>query len=676
MRIYTLVLLVCFVAACSGAPSDGAPGAGGAEDSNGAPDLGPFYDVEHVWMSPAKLRLAVGEQATIEADARDAAIEEVDNPDILWRSTDPAVARVDQQGVVEAVGAGQAVIEAVADGDTGRCEVEVYEPLESVAIAGVDDTFRPGVVVEPVLQLTGVLGNELDPDDWAPNWSSDDDQVLEHLGDGRFAALRPGVTEIAVVVGGKSAAARVEVGGYADLQIRLDAERWRVHRGETLEITASVLGPGGEIELDHVAVNWESEAPSLLEVDAAGLATGLATGKALGTVSVRASAHGASAERDVLVVGVYSSIDSGRRHTCGIYDIYTVCWGLNLRGQLGTGDLTSRAVPTLVVGGHRFTSVSAGGDFSCGLDADGRAWCWGANEHGQLGDGTRSRHTEPTAVQTHVKFVAITAGFQHACALDLAGNAWCWGSGADGRLGIGHTDDSVTPSPVVGGLRFRAIDAAEHTCAITTDGQATYCWGNNDYGEIGATPKFTFASTDLASSAEPWVVTQSRSFEQVRAGDDFSCALADDGEIFCWGSNVDYQLGRTIYSSGGDVITSFRSVSWPVSLHEDPVSYTAVSAGYHPCAIRDGKPYCWREDFHGDPTSPGFVPVTEPTRLRGLAEASAITGGYKFTCALDEEGYAYCSGWGVDGELGSGSMQEYVWGSFVPVVLPTVESSQ
>src|SRR5213594_3801560 len=37
----------------------------------------------------------------------------------------------------------------------------------------------------------------------------------------------------------------------------------------------------------------------------------------------------------------------------------------------------------------RFTSVSAGEEFTCGLAQEGRAYCWGSNEVGQLGDGSK-----------------------------------------------------------------------------------------------------------------------------------------------------------------------------------------------------------------------------------------------------------------------------------------------
>ena len=61
-----------------------------------------------------------------------------------------------------------------------------------------------------------------------------------------------------------------------------------------------------------------------------------------------------------------------------------------------------------------FTQISAGGDHSCGLRADGSAVCWGGNYFGGA--------TAPTG-----SFTQISAGWDHTCALRADGSAVCWG---------------------------------------------------------------------------------------------------------------------------------------------------------------------------------------------------------------------------------------------------------
>jgi alpha-tubulin suppressor-like RCC1 family protein len=71
---------------------------------------------------------------------------------------------------------------------------------------------------------------------------------------------------------------------------------------------------------------------------------------------------------------------------CGIdtqMDAY--CRGDNTYGQLGTG--LPPGLPAIVVGGHQFLSIGAGGRHTCGVATAGALWCWGSNDKGALGIG-------------------------------------------------------------------------------------------------------------------------------------------------------------------------------------------------------------------------------------------------------------------------------------------------
>lgn len=650
---------------CSGSPdgSEQILDAGGADTG----DTGP--SVAKIWMSCSDLRLAYGDTAQVDADPRDRWEAPVEDAAVEWRSSDDTVVTVDQSGRAEAVGVGEADIEAAVGDVVGSCHANVYEPVDTAEIISPDAPLRPGERAQAELRVTGVLGHQLDPNDFDVNWWSDDEDVLVHRDGAEFVALRPGASQITAFIDGVHAKKIVEVGDYADLVIRLIAERWQVHEGESMQVRAKVFGPGGDVALPHVDVQWTSDDASIASITD----DGTVTGHTLGRTEVIASAHGSSRAAAMTVIGTYSDLDAGRRHVCGIYSGIAVCWGADADGQLGDGEHTSQPRPVPVGGGHDFVDIAAGDDFSCALDTDGRAFCWGANDHGQLGDGTHAPHATPVAVATDTPFEAITAGFAHACALDADGEAFCWGRGDDGRLGTGVYADAAAPTAVAGDHRFAAIDAGEHTCAVIAGSGEPWCWGDNEAGEIGAMPKITPADSDGTGQSAVPLRASSRQFASVRAGDDFSCALTDDAQVYCWGDNHDDQLGRTIYSDfGGGVVTILSEVSWPEPLHQSRVDYIALDAGYHPCAIRDGAPYCWREDFHGDPTASGHVSVPSPVRLTGIHEARQITTGYRVSCAVDALGDAYCSGWGTEGVLGHGSLEEYSRRAFVPVSRPAL----
>ena len=200
----------------------------------------------------------------------------------------------------------------------------------------------------------------------------------------------------------------------------------------------------------------------------------------------------------------FSSISTGGYHTCGLdSDGNAYCWGRNDYGQLGTGDDTaSYNIPKLVVQGDRgagvtFSSISSGFYHTCGLGSDGNAYCWGRNDYGQLGTGddTASYNIPKLVVQgdrgSGVTFSSISTGGNHTCGLTSDGNAYCWGNNGGGRLGTGDDTASYNiPKLVVqgdrgAGVTFSSISSGfYHTCGLGSDGNA-YCWGRNDYGQLG-----------------------------------------------------------------------------------------------------------------------------------------------------------------------------------------------
>ncbi len=89
---------------------------------------------------------------------------------------------------------------------------------------------------------------------------------------------------------------------------------------------------------------------------------------------------GASVSSPVLIVGgltwqqISSSIRSGGVGIATGGAAYA--WGTNVRGQLGTGDVTTRSTPTAVLGGFVWKQVTCGGDSSYGISVSGDAYAW------------------------------------------------------------------------------------------------------------------------------------------------------------------------------------------------------------------------------------------------------------------------------------------------------------
>lgn len=187
-------------------------------------------------------------------------------------------------------------------------------------------------------------------------------------------------------------------------------------------------------------------------------------------------------------------------HTCAVLDTHTpVCWGsgsLELGSTVGL--TTDSASPTPFVtppGGLGFTTVAAGLDFTCGVEATtGQIYCWGFNSIGQLGR-TGSDSARPLEISgPSRRYVAVDGGEASACAIASDMHAYCWGSNQFGQLGTtqalqncGGVNCSRTPLliPSLADSDLVSLSVSvSHGCAVTVSG-AAYCWGQATGGKLG-----------------------------------------------------------------------------------------------------------------------------------------------------------------------------------------------
>src|SRR4051812_28165376 len=112
----------------------------------------------------------------------------------------------------------------------------------------------------------------------------------------------------------------------------------------------------------------------------------------------------------------------------------------------------------------------------------------------------------------------------------------------------------------------------------------------------------------------------------VTTGDDFACALLDDGTVQCWGGNDYGQLGNGT-TTGAMVPTIVPGLT----------GVTAIAAGeYHACAVQSGAVKCWGANFtgqvgNGTITSSAPQRILPPVAVPGLTTVAAVTAGYGHT---------------------------------------------
>ncbi len=345
-----------------------------------------------------------------------------------------------------------------------------------------------------------------------------------------------------------------------------------------------------------------------------------------------------------------STIDAGDLHTCStIAGGQVRCWGSNSTGQLGDGTTTTSASIVGVPGLTDASTVTAGGRHTCALVPGGQVRCWGRSAGGQLGNGTATGAVwEPATIQGLAGATGVATGgptslSSHSCALLGSGQVRCWGANDTGQLGTGSTDPfTATISPVaVTGLSgaTRVVAGGRHTCAIVAGGQVR-CWGSNSDGQLG-----DGTGTDRPA---PVAVPGLSGATQIAAGREHTCAIVAGGQVRCWGQNTDGQLGNN--TSGPDQLL-------PVSVTGLSGASQLAAGDFHTCAIiSGGQIRCWGSDSsgqlgNGDPANSSVVPVA----VSGLSGATGIAAGADHTCAVVSGGQGRCWGRNSSGQLGNGS---------------------
>jgi alpha-tubulin suppressor-like RCC1 family protein len=361
----------------------------------------------------------------------------------------------------------------------------------------------------------------------------------------------------------------------------------------------------------------------------------------------------------------FAALTAGNRFTCALSeDGKAYCWGADAMGQLGIGDSVGRCeesiyakgacarAPVAVSGDHRFTAISAGDSHTCAIDEEGAVYCWGENHSGQLGvsnapdrcvressrdsgeNMTLACSRRPTRVSIETPVVSIATGEYMTCAVDESGGVWCWG---------GHAS-RATPTLLELDDRFASIDAGgDDVCGLTVD-NALRCW--------------SWAEVITEGVTAPW---DSADWEAVTVGMRHGCALDVEGGALCWGSDADGALGI-----GPNGHNKYDEV--PVTPVLGDHRFHSLETGTtRTCAIdEDGALYCWGRvpeskadglclDSNGVAGTNDCT--TRPVLVHRATTFAAVSIGARHQCGLSTAGVAVCWGANESGQLGDGTLR-------------------
>ncbi len=361
----------------------------------------------------------------------------------------------------------------------------------------------------------------------------------------------------------------------------------------------------------------------------------------------------------------WKTIEAGDQHSCAISKDDTVyCWGAGSNGRLGNGSSQDSPKPKPILQGSMPTlkvkSLSVGNNHTCVIGFDDRAYCWGTGGSGQLGNNSTNITYSPIPVSQgtmdSLNVKSISAGGEYTCAVGFDDKAYCWGRNNGYQLGNGNTSNSLTPVALSQGLMsslsVKSISAGGyHGCAIGFDDRA-YCWGSGSWGRLG--------NGASANSSTPVAVSQglmdSLSIRSIAAGTGANtCAIGFNNKAYCWGDGTGGRLGNNTTTTSSTPVTVLQG-------ERNSVEVKSISrpSGYHVCLIGiDDDVYCWGANYKGQLgnnstsfTSSNLVPVRSSSTINPSLGFKNISTGNQNTCIVDISDDAYCFGYNDYGKLG------------------------
>jgi len=358
-----------------------------------------------------------------------------------------------------------------------------------------------------------------------------------------------------------------------------------------------------------------------------------------------------------------SRIASGEVHSLFLDDEGQLwSWGSNNFGQLGNSSVANQTKPGQVdlipLNGSAVQTVSAGAHFSMVQDDQKRLWAWGDNTHGQLGNSNGDHQTRPTLVDltdlSDSTVQAFWSGGIHTVALDDQWRLWAWGYNAYAQLGDGTTINRYKPvqidlAPLSGSKVVTVSAGGYHTMALD-DQNRLWAWGQNTYGQLGdgsTTRRSEPAQVDLAPLNGSKVVA-------ISTGVQHSLALDDQGRLWAWGTGANGRLG-----TGNTNTQTIPTLVDLTPLNDSKV--IAVSAGFsYSLALDDqGRLWAWGYNYYGQLGNGNYQdqlkPVQTDLSLLDGNDLQIIWAGQFNTFVLDDQSQLWAWGNNGSGQLGDGT---------------------
>lgn len=185
---------------------------------------------------------------------------------------------------------------------------------------------------------------------------------------------------------------------------------------------------------------------------------------------------------------------------------------------------------------------------------------------------------------------------------------------------VGEVGGGCTDEPCAG-CALAIAAGGRHSCAIIEQG-GVYCWGDNDDLQLGSAG---------GSSAAPRAVEGVTGAVELAAGDRHTCAtLVEGGAVVCWGANDRGQLGTG--QTGAGALPGPRVV-------DSEAARSLSAGGEHSCAIDDDtNAWCWGDNRFGQVSADaGEIAAYPEDSLTFFDSAVRVAAGGRHSAAVIDD---------------------------------------
>ncbi len=341
------------------------------------------------------------------------------------------------------------------------------------------------------------------------------------------------------------------------------------------------------------------------------------------------------------------------------------------------GSVTSNA-SVINVKGFAAGTLNVFNDTNCAIDTTKtEVFCWGYPYFNDLNLPGALLYSVPTKlkqgqVPADATITSVSHGFKHSCLLTSQGDAYCWAVprpmsaptlSADEISSMGTNSASPISEPALvargeipPGIKItKLISGSRSTCALADDGNI-YCWGMKQ--DLPKPAIATTLSNVFAVPVKIGVIGAGVKFVDFAMDVNKDCAISDAGQLYCaYGHGYLAPVTNPASELPANVkLTKIKASAGEgghmMVLGDDGWTYSF--AGFYSHSYGNGTRYTFGVYASNQlvRTGQGMIPIDE--KIIDFSPG----GDRSSNCIVTTTGKAYCWGMGTGGTLGAGSVMD------------------